>query len=235
MAVDKDFIFHIIETLTKKKSTYTASSNCKKKFSDVAAYVRENKLLGKSLAGRVVADMDSGAMFQYKYSYGSRGDDGYYEVTIYHFGQAIQSMEVKLYESGAAYLVKKALATMDKELEDFAGKQENIEEAPKVDYSVNTMCELVDLLDKAISAFGSTPSVATFNDIATIKEALDKKISDIPLAERAPYSKPMSNISMFVDSIRTQLQIPGYDIKNSAATYVSQMQSALAEFAAVVK
>ncbi len=235
MAVDKDFIFHIIETLTKKKSTYTTSNNCKKKFSDVAAYVRENKLLGKSLAGRVVSDMDSGAMFQYKYSYGSRGDDGYYEVTVYHFGQVIQSMEVKLYESGAAYLVKKALATMNKELEDFDGKQENIEESPKVDYSVNTMGELIDLLDKAISAFGATPSAATFKDISEIKEALDKKISDIPLAERAPYTKAMSNMNMFIESIRTQLNIPGYDIKNSAGTYVSQMQTSLAELAALEK
>ena len=48
MAFDKDFIISIIETITKKQSTYTTSYEGKKKFSDVAEYVRAGKLLGKS-------------------------------------------------------------------------------------------------------------------------------------------------------------------------------------------
>lgn len=235
MAFDKDFIISIIETFTKKQSTYTTSYKGKKKFSDVAEYVRSGKLLGKSLRGNATIDTDMGSIFHYKYLYnGTDTAAGYYEITIQHLDEAILSMEITCRAEGSAYSTKKQIAKMEADLKDVEIKTEPVVQAPKMDWSAKELPEILDALDKKISEFSANACAATFNEILPIKEALDTKINAIPLAERGKFSSPVSNLNMYINTLKTQLSNPMIDVKQFVGTYVPQMQSALAEIAALI-
>lgn len=236
MAFDKDYIFYLIESVTGKMSTYTGSCKPKKKFSDVAKYVREGKLLGTSLIGRAVVDTDTGGvLFNYKYYYNGKSEEkGFYEVTIQHFGESIQSMEIKLKNCGAAHMTKQVIAKMEAALEDYKGKAEPIAEAPKVDYSGKEFPELLEIIDKKIQDFAANANVATFNEIIPVKNAIEAKVNAISLAERGAYSKPMSNLNMYINTLKTQLANPMIDVNQFVGTYVPQMQAAIAELMALV-
>lgn len=235
MAFDKDFIISIIETITKKQSTYTTSYEGKKKFSDVAEYVRAGKLLGKSLRGNATVDTDMGSIFNYKYLFnGIDGSAGYYEVNIQHMGDVILSMKVKCHAEGAAYVTKKQIAKMEAELKNFEGKAEPVKQTPMVDWSAKELPEILDAFDKKISEFNSNACVATFKEMLPVKEALDAKINALPLAERGKFSSPVSNLNMYINTLKTQLANPMIDVKQFVGTYVPQMQSALAEIAALI-
>lgn len=233
MAFNKETILYWVEIFTHKKSEYTGSCQPKKKFSDVAAYIRENKF-GKSIAGRVLVDKDLGTQFNYKYVFdGKDEENGYYNIRISHFGEAIRSMEISYKTQGAAYTVKQLIKKMEKELKDFDSGEQVVVEQPKVDYSGKEMPDLLEILDKKISEFGADANATTFNEILPVKEALDKKINAIPLAKRGGYSGPLSNLNMYISTLKTQLANPVVDVSQFAGTYVSQMQASVAQMASL--
>ena len=233
MAFNKEAILYWIELITNKKSEYTGSCQPKKRFSDVAAYIRENKF-GKSIAGRVLVNKDLGTQFNYKYVFdGKDEENGYYNIRISHFGEAIRSMEIRYKTYGAAYTVKLYIKKMEKELKDFDPGEQVVVEQPKVDYSGKEMPELLEILDKKISEFGADANATTFNEILPVKEALDKKINAIPLAKRGGYSGPLSNLNMYISTLKTQLANPVVDVSQFAGTYVSQMQASVAQMASL--
>lgn len=232
MALNKDYIFYWIEALTGKRSTYTGSCQPKKKFSDVAQYIREFKLLGKSVGGQVSVDTDTGSMFNYKYLFnGKNNQDGYYDITVYHFGEMIKSMEIKYHNPGAAYMTKKAIEKMLAALEDYEAKKVEEKVVPSVDYSQKDLAELLEVIDQKIRSFAANACSATFNEIIPVKEAIDAKINQIPLAERSAYTAPMSNLNMYITTLRTQLSNSMIDVKQFVGTYVPQMQAAVADLA----
>ena len=235
MAFNKDFIICIIENLTNKQSTYTTSYKGKKSFSDVAEYVRAGKLLGKTMRGNASIDTDIGSIFRYKYlNNGIDSTDGYYEITIQHMGNVIISMQITNQTVGAAYDTKRRIAAMEKDIKDFEGKAEPVKQAPKIDWSAKELPEILDELDKKISEFSANACVTTFNEMLTVKEALDSKINALPLAERGKFSSAISNLTMYINTIKTQFANPMIDVKRFVGTYVPQMQSALAEIAALI-
>lgn len=232
MAVNKDFIYHVIEVILNKKSEYTTTYQPKKKFSELAEYVRDGKLLGHSLAGRATNDSDNGYVFTYDYLMNGKDSmGGSYSVVIRHMGEYIESCEVKSYTAGAAYIAKKAIQTMEETIKDCVVKAEPKKEEPKADYSGKSMDELVDMMDKKLQAFGADVSIKNLNSFVEVKEALEAKINALPLAERSPFSKPLGDINMFVNTIKTQLSNPMLDAKQFAGTYVMQMSAALADIA----
>ena len=82
MAFNKEAILYWIELITHKKSEYTGSCQPKKRFSDVAAYIRQNKF-GSYLLGRVLVDKDLGTQFNYKYVFNGKDEEnGYYNITL---------------------------------------------------------------------------------------------------------------------------------------------------------
>ena len=110
MAFNKEFVFYVIEALTSKKSEYLGSFKPQNKFSDVANYIREFKLLGKSTAGRVAIDTDNGRNFNFEYHFGANKRQwGFYDVKIFHVGDVIVDMEVRYFNAGAAYMTKQAV------------------------------------------------------------------------------------------------------------------------------
>ena len=236
MAFNKDYIFYLIESITGKMSIYTGSCKPKKKFSDVAQYVREAKLFGNSLIGRAVVDTDTGVLFTYRYYYDGKSEaKGFYEVNVQHVGEIIQSMQIKLKNCGAAYMTQQVIAKMEATLEDFGGKAEPVAaEAPQEDYSEKDFAELLEIIDQKIQAFGANANTATFNEIVPVKNAIEAKVNAISLAERGAYSKPMSNLNMYVNTLKTQLANPMIDVNQFVGTYVPQMQAAVAELMALV-
>ena len=116
----KEKFVGVIEMLTNKNSEVTLSFKSKKKFSDVVEYIRTGKF-GKSMAGRVSKDTDSGYMYQYEYFNDGHGmSKGGYKFTISHIGETIN--ELKFYNVGpaAAWGAKSALSKLEKELPDFS-------------------------------------------------------------------------------------------------------------------
>ena len=121
MAINKDLVMWIIESfITHKKSETTISEKLQKKFSDVSAYVKENKI-GKSLAGQTITNTDNGYIFKYEYNFG--GDkSSYYIVTIQHRGENILNFEINFKGEGAAYMAKDAIKRLKKAVPDFEGE-----------------------------------------------------------------------------------------------------------------
>lgn len=231
MAFNKDMLMWIIESfITHKKSEITISSTPKKKFSDVAAYIKENKI-GKSLAGQTVTNTDNGYIFKYEYNFG--GDrKTYYVVTIQHRGENILSLELNFKCEGAAYTAKDALKRLEKKIPDFEGAP--AEEIPVVDYSSNSLKELVDIFDKKLQVFSKAPSLSTLSELENIKNAMNDKVNEKPLGERATFSKPIGNIAMYIDALKMQLGNSAFNPTQFVGTYVPQISAALAELATLV-
>ena len=106
-----------IEVFSSKSSTCTYSSSPKKKFSDVVEYVRQGKI-GKSLAGSVRTDADSGFLFTYEYHFG-KTTSNFYQVKIQHRGEIIDNITITMRDSGAVLTVKEALNKIEKTLPDY--------------------------------------------------------------------------------------------------------------------
>lgn len=234
MAFNKDFFKYLMEELSGKATTYTTSCKPKKKFSDVANYVRESKFYGKSEAGQVSVDTDTGALFHYKYLFDrTRSSGRHYEVKVFHAGETILNMEVKLYDTGAAYYAKKSIAKMEAALKDFESNEKQ-SQAPKIDYSSKEFYELLDIIDQKIQAFANNACISTFNEIVEVKIAIDMRINTIPLDQRGKYSKAMSDLNLYVSTLKTQLANPHIDVNQFVGTYVPQMQIAISELASLI-
>lgn len=231
MALNKDLVMWIIESfITHKKSEITISSDMKKKFSDVAKYVRENKI-GKSMAGNAVKNTDNGYVFTYEYNFGGKGDS-YYILTVNHRGENILSMDLNFRGEGAAYTAKDALKRMDKALPDFAG--EPVEKIEAIDYSSNTLNELVDIFDKKLQEFSKNPGNALLCELDNLKNTMNNKVNEKPIAERAPFGKPLANIGMYIDALKTQFRMSVSNPAQFVSTYVPQISASLAELAALL-
>lgn len=235
MKITKDYVFYVFEAFTKRRSTYTGSCQTNKKFSDVAQYIREFKFLGSSLLGQTNIDTDMNSIFHFKYlSNGKDTREDYYEIKITHYGEAIQSMQITVFGAGAAYKTKEAIAIMESKLKDFDGNDEVVEPAPAVDYSGNELPELLDIMDKKLQAFAANANTSTLDELVSVKDAIETKINAIPLAERGKFSSPMSQLNMFINTLKTQFANPMLDATQFVGTYVPQMQASLAEIAALV-
>ena len=231
MAFNKDLVMWIIESfITHKKSEITISSDMKKKFSDVAKYARENKI-GKSLAGNTVKNTDNGYVFTYEYSFGANSKT-YYILTVNHRGDNIISMNLTYKVEGAAFVAKDALKRMDKALPDFAGGP--VEEIKVVDYSSKTLKELVDIFDKKLQEFSKKPDKSSLAELDNLKNTMSDKVNEKPIAERGPFGKPLSNMGMYIDALKSQFQMGLGNPTQFVSTYVPQISTSLSELAALL-
>lgn len=226
----KDTLIWIIESfITHNVSRYTVSCTPKKKFSDLVEYTRKNEF-GKSLAGNTRKDTDTGHYFTYEYNFGGDGSRRY-EVRIKHTGEIVHNLELEYRDEGAACVAKDAIARMEKKLPDYEGNV--AEEVPVVSYSANTLSELIALFDKNLNEFAKNPSASTFSPLLQLKASINDKINELPLAQRAPYGAPLSNIQMYLDALKMQINT-GVGGTQFVGTYVPQIATSLAELAALV-
>ena len=225
-----DKIKGIIDMVSNKVTSFTGSDDfSKKKFSDVVEYVRAGKIAKALVGGRVSRDSDNG--FHFYYDYESKAVT--YRVTIHHRGEQITHFELFKRCTAATVQVKETINIMLKNIPDFEGNLEEIPAAPVVDYSQNSLSELVDLFDQKLQAFSKNATTAVLMELDTIKNAMADKVNAKPLAERAPFNKALGNITTYVDAMKTQAN-SGVDIAQFAGTYVSQMSASLAELAGLL-
>lgn len=230
----KDVMAMLIETfITKKITDTTLSYQPKKKFSDVVEYIRAGKM-GKSMVGRATRDTDTGYLFEYEYAGdGVRFSNGGYQVTINHIGEKIISLKVHSKTEGSSWDAKEKLNGIEKKLPDFdAGEVADVPVAPAEDYSEKTLAELVDVLDKKVKELGKNPGLATLNAVADVKNAISDKVDEKPIAERAPYSQSLTNLTMYIDALKMQMNSPLANPTQFVSTYIPQMNAAIADLAA---
>ena len=226
----KDTFIMLVETLiTHNISAYTASCTPKKKFSDLVDYTRKNKF-GKSLAGNACEDIDTGYYFTYEYNFGGDGRQ-YYRVEIKHRGENVLNLILEYHVEGASFEAKRLIAKMEKSLPDF--ESEPVEEITETNYSSNALPELVELFDKNLNEFSKKPSASTLAPLNQLQAAINEKINELPLAQRAPYATPLSNIGMYLDALKMQINT-GVGGTQFVGTYVPQITKALAELASLV-
>ena len=109
----------------------------------------------------------------------------------------------------------------------------NLIAEPSIDYSSKNLSELLEILDNKVQEFGTNANKSTFAEIVPVKEAVDAIVNKIPLAQRGAYTSPLSNLGMYINTLKTQFANPMIDVSQFVGTYVPQMQSAIAELAAV--
>ena len=205
-----------------------------KKFSELSAWLR--KLYRPGLVGKVIADRDVGGAWIYDYDHASSTSGWRVSFRVRHTGDYATHMTVEYHGKGASCQAKGIIRGAEKAIKPYE-KKEKAEEAPAVavetvDYKAFNINGLVEKMDVAVKEFGKAPSAATFAPIPQIKAAIEEKIDDMPLAKRAPFTKAMADMGLYVQAITTQLSMPMVDVSAFAGTYVPQMKAAIAAMAA---
>ena len=231
MAFDFDKIRMWYETWTGRQTTHATSFTTNKKFSDVANYVREGKFMKRpDVKGQVATDRDSLTAFTYEYLY--HNSTPYFKVRIEHSGEKIKRIDTTLRHSGAAWWTKEAIRKLENDLEDYDGTSQeasNPTQVKKIDYSEKTLSDLLEIMDTMLQEFSANASATSFSNIISVKDAMDKKINAMSLAEKSKFSAPLSNLNMYINTIKTQMSIPGISVSQFTGTYIPQMQAAISE------
>ena len=229
-------IGYIIAILTHNVSEYTGSYTPKKKYSDVKNYISGNNFV-KSSTGRVRKNVELGNTWTYEYV--AANDSWEYRFTIKHFGEFIESMVIYSRTEGAEYVQKDAMKLLDKKVPDCEVEPAKTEEikVPTEDYSKKTDSELLDIFDKKVTEFGKNPCAETFAPVQAIRDELGSRIDAKPLSERGKYSKYISDMDMFIPSIKTQLNMPNgaMVVASSAGMYVGKIKEAISGLASVMQ
>ena len=215
----------------------TFSINLNAKFSDVKDYV-EKLQISKSMAGRVTKQSDTGYMYVFEYIFDGQSMNskhGGYRVTINHVGEKVNSVQLYLRKVSATVDCKFMLNKMEEKIPQIpAGEVVSEEVVKPVDYSEKNLAELVDAFDKKLNEFKKNPMTASLEELANIKDAMSDKVSEKPLAERAPFEKPISMITTYIDALKMQMNSALANPTQFVNMYVPQMATALSELAGLL-
>ena len=223
----KDWISIFFE---KNNSESTLSITVNKKFSDVKAYIEGGKF-GSSLVGKMTRQTDNGFIYRYEYDLGQGKS---YRVTVDHRGEQVTKVELYKRCPAALAISKGNLNDFEKKVADIPqGEVVPTEVKPEIDYSAKELNELVDLFDKNLNEFSKNSTIQTLNELDKIKSAISDKISLKPLAQRGKFNKPLSEISMYLEALKTQMVLP--NPTQFVGTYVPKMEAALGELAGLLE
>lgn len=214
----------VTHNITRAKVSYQG----KKKFSDVVEYIKSGKF-GTDIGSRVVTDTDNGSLFIYEYDFGKGRS---FRVCIQHRGELLINMEYERQSEGSIYTVKNHLNIMDEKLKDYEVEQEEVIEVKTIDYSGKSLQELIEIFDKNVQQLEQNPTIAGLLQIDSIKNNIKSKINEKPLAERAPFNQPISQITTYIDALKMQFNMGNTQF---VGTYVPQISASLAELANLVK
>ena len=216
---------------SKNPTEATLSISPNKKFLDVKAYIEQGKF-GKTVAGRITRQTDTGYIYYYEYY---MHDKANYRVTINHMGEMVKTIELYMRGPGALAYVKNALNQLEKKLPDIpAGEAVDTTVAPVEDYSGKDLAELVDIFDKKLSAFKKNSTLNELETLDRVKQCMSEQINLKPLAERAPFNKALGNISMYIDALKTQMSSPLANHMQFVGVYLPQIEAALSELASLL-
>ena len=147
----------------------------------------------------------------------------------------LDTVELYKYCPAALTLVKSNLNDFEKKVPDIpAGEVVIAEVVPPVDYSVKELNELVDIFDKKLTAFSKNAMASELGELIKIKDCMSDKINLKPLAERAPFTKAIGNLTTYLDALNMQMSSPLANTIQFVSVYVPQMQTAIAELAALL-
>lgn len=231
-------IGYFIATMTHKISQYTGSYELpNKKFSDVKAFMMSKDYVW-SPAGKVRKNTDTFNVWEYEY-----GTDAFVIKTkIVHYDEYIKSCVIFSEEEGAEYIQQYRMKNLMKKVPDSDVKPQEESAAPVnngEDYNGMSNQELLEAFDKKTAEFGNNPTPETFKPVEEIRNVLGKRIDEVPLSARGSMSKCLSDIDMFLPSIKTQL---GVRMPNgttaaatSAPTYVPKIRASIAELASLMQ
>ena len=231
-------LHYAINVFRNVYSDFTKSYEVKKKFSDVAKYVRSKDFMGHSIAGQAKKDSDLGTMWIYEYNCaGSSGREASrFKVSIQHYQESIISMEISLHSNLPEYELDKAMEKLQKTLPDYEPEVKELPKIEKIDYSKFSIAELLDQFDKATATFGENPNEITFAPMVEIRKAIGNQIDAKPLAKRGKYGNALKNIDMYISTIKTQLSSPATAalIGQFVGNYVAEIRSSIGELAGLL-
>lgn len=219
-----------------RATTFATDWEPEKNYSELVEYIR--KTYKTRFARAVTRDFEDGRHFEYVFE--DKSGNGVTiattSIVIYRWKDYATRFEISYTGTDASHWGKSLILKAHKKVAEMKKPEGEIvmEEVPTVDYGAMEMPALVEELDAAIKAFGKDPTASTFKPISLIKVALDAKIDALPLAQRAPYGKPMSDLGLYVQTITTQLENPMLDIKMFAGNYVDQMKAAVIALASAI-
>ena len=233
----KDKISAIISIFNSKNLTEcTLSISPNKKFSDIKEYVESGKV-GTSLVGKISKQTDSGYIYEYEYIFDgkSMSHAGGYRVRINHMGEKVSTLSLFMRYSAATYNTKYRLNSLEKEVPDIPeGEIVDTEVVPSEDYSTKELNELIDVFDKKLTEFGKKATLGGLEELCKIKDAMTDKVNLKPLAERAPFSKAIGNMTTYLDALKMQMGSPLANATQFVGVYLPQIQTALSELAALL-
>lgn len=215
---------------SKENTESTLSITVNKKFSDVKAYIEGGKF-GSSMMGKVTKQTDNGFIYRYEYDFGNRT---YYRVTVNHVGEKVNSLELYKYCQAALAISKGNLNDFEKKVPDIAVGEVVAEQVlPEIDYSSKELNELVELFDEKLNTFKKNANAQNLSELDKIKEVMNDKINLKPLAQRGAFSKPLGDISMYIEALKMQMNGP--NPAQFVGMYAPKMVASLGEIAALLQ
>ena len=214
----------------KETTESTLSIAVNKKFSDVKAYIEGGKF-GSSLVGKITRQTDNGFIYRYEYDLGQGKS---YRVTVDHRGERATKVELYKRCPAALALSKDSLNAFEKKVADIPAEEVVVEEVkPEVDYSAKELNELVGLFDENLKTFKKNSTAQNLNELDKIKDAISDKISIKPLAQRGSFNKPLSEISMYIEALKTQMNGP--NPTQFVGIYIPKIEAMLGELAGLLE
>lgn len=123
---------------------------------------------------------------------------------------------------------------MAKEINGFKNGQTTSAGETGIDYLGKTVRELLAVLDEKISVLGEGDVAVAFDEIVSIKSAIEDKINKAALPERASLNGPMAYLDLYINAISLQLGMAFVDVRQFLGFYIPQMRAAVSQMAAIV-
>ena len=240
-------LIRFIKGLQEITDTYEESIKCTKDLQQVLDFVRKYCAKGEKCTGRiyhgnfqVLKDLDRGTWHEIQKAVVTTkvvnpAIQNYleeYTFRIQYYRNVVHQIDVR----AKTYCAKEAMKDFKKDFSQIPDvKAEAVEEVKvekiEVDFSSMTILEVLDMFDKEVKKFGDTADSGTFENVKHIRAELDKKLEELPIAQKAKYMQGCSKVDVFLSTLTTQFANPvmRMQIKSVAANYVAQMRAEIAQ------
>ena len=230
----KDHLLGIIACFGKPKRA-TLSCEIKKDYNDLIQYLRNIDPFKRTSSNIDGMDVNSGNIHTLQY----KGSQYSYRISVHHVGNCATKLEMQVFCQAPNYTIKGYFESIEKKVKDYIPAKGGTAESTRntaADYTSFDMKALVEELDKKITALNNTPGKNALEELKAVKNAIDGKVNELPVAERAKYTKPLSDIGMYIGTLDTQLSNPvtAASAGRFIGTYVSQMQTSASQLAAAL-
>ena len=236
-------LFRIIKVWKNVKTRYNGTIECSKNLDDVINFAKNHPKAGLYHGNfRIVKDKRWHSLHELeKQNQTIQAISGQimnineeYKFKISFYGNVAYRLEVDINGPDAQVSFKE----LEEEFNKLPSVKADIPAQPtvnKIDLSSKTLAEALKAFENSVKDFGSNPNSITFSTVKEIRDQIGKKIDQLDSNKKAQYMTHLSQVDTFINALSMQLSNPAMasSVGSFAASYVSQMQTAICQMMAL--